>query len=114
MASNMINIVQGTTPTLTFTISGYDLTDKTVEIYIMSRAGLKVLTDDRLSIAYSEGTSIIVLQLTQAETLKMPVGMAKVQIRFINSSGQTDATVDDAAQLNVLAISDHKEIVYRG
>lgn len=114
MAANIIDIVQGTTPSLSFIINGYDLTSKTVEIYITHAGGKLYLTNDRMGIAYSDDASTIALQLTQAETLKLPVGAASVQIRFINESGQTDATIDGAAKLNVHSIAKRAEIVYRG
>ncbi|MBQ7655148.1 MAG: hypothetical protein IJS41_01425 [Clostridia bacterium] len=111
---NGINIVQGTTPTITFTVTGYDLTDKTVEIYLVWRGGKLTLDNDRLGIDYDDGATTIAFQLTQAETLKMPVGAAKAQMRFIGADGQTCATVDDAAVLNILNLYDNTEIEYRG
>ena len=83
---------QGTTPAYTLTISGYDLTDKTVFVAIKERGKMLVLTGFRLSIAYDDGTSAIVFSLTQEETLALPTGQAEVQVRFIDSSGIARAT----------------------
>lgn len=83
---------QGTTPTYTLTISGYDLTDKSVFVTVSSRGKKITKTNDALSIAYSEGASTIAFQLTQKDTLSLGLGQAEVQVRFISADGNAKAT----------------------
>ena len=83
---------QGTTPTYTLTISGYDLTDKTVFVSIRARGKLIVLSGDRLPIGNESSVSAIVFTLTQEETLSLGVGQGEVQVRFIDAQGVAKAT----------------------
>ena len=83
---------QGTTPTYTLTINGYDLTDKTVFVTIKGRGQPITLTGPRLSIGYDNGVSVIAFALTQPETLALPLGQAEVQVRFIDANGIAKAT----------------------
>ena len=83
---------QGTTPTYTLTISGYDLTDKTVFVTVKSHGKMITLTGDRLSIGYDSGASAIAFMLTQEETLALGLGQGEVQVRFIDAQGIAKAT----------------------
>lgn len=56
---------QGTTPTFTLTVNGYDLTDKTVFVTIKGRGKSITLTGERLSIAFENDISVIAFMLTQ-------------------------------------------------
>ena len=103
---------QGTTPAYTLTISGYDLTDKTVFVAIKERGKMLVLSGNRLSIAYDDGTSAIVFSLTQEETLALPTGQAEVQVRFIDSQGTAKAT--DIKAITVERILQPGVIAYEG
>jgi len=84
---------QGTTPTYTLVVEGYDLTDKTV--YVTLRAGGKrvTLTGDRLTVVYDDTDSTIAFRMTQQETFALPLGDVDVQVRFIDSNGVAMATV---------------------
>ena len=103
---------QGTTPTYTLTISGYDLTDKTVYVTVSSRGKKITKTNDDLSIAYSEGASTIAFQLSQEDTLSLGLGQAEVQVRFIDSTGNAKAT--NIANLTVERILLPGVITYDG
>ena len=83
---------QGTTPALTLKVEGADLTDKTV--FVTIRCGNYVLTKtgDSLSVTYADDYSVVIVRLSQNETLMMRKFEAEVQVRFIDSSGFADAT----------------------
>ena len=85
-------MTRGTTPEYILTVPGYDLTQTTVYCTISQWAKKLTLTGDRLSIAYDNTASTVAFSLTQEETLKMRVGAAEVQIRFIDSAGHARAT----------------------
>ncbi len=103
---------QGTTPTYTLTICGYDLTDKTVFVTVSSRGKKITKTNDALSIAYSEGVSAIAFQLTQEDTLSLGPGQAEVQVRFISADGHAWAT--NIANMTVERILLPGVITYEG
>ena len=103
---------QGTTPTYTLTISGYDLTDKTVFVSVKVRGKLIVLDGNRLSIGYENGVSAIVFALTQEETLSLGTGQGEVQVRFIAADGTAKAT--DIKPITVERILQPGVIVYDG
>jgi len=83
---------QGTTPAVTFTIKGYDLTDTSVFVTFMNNREL--LTKTNVMVTFDDGTetSTIVCQLSQEETLAMKKGNVKAQIRFIDENNQAYAT----------------------
>lgn len=93
---------QGTTPSITYTISGYDLTDKTVYVYFKSGSSLLVKTGDGVTVSYDSGTqkSTVVCTLSQEETLAMKKGSVKTQIRFIDSGGTALATSKASIRVN--------------
>lgn len=90
---------QGTTPELMLKVEGTDLTDKT--IFVTIRCGNYVLTKtgNSLSVIYADNYSIVVVKLSQKETLMMKKSEAEVQVRFIDSSGFANAT--NKAKFNV-------------
>ena len=103
---------QGTTPTYTLTITGYDLTDKTVFVSVRSRGKLITKTNDDISIAYGEGATTIAFQLSQEETFALGLGTAEVQVRFIDAQGHAKAT--DIGTLEVLRVLQPGVIAYDG
>ena len=103
---------QGTTPTYTLTVDGYDLTDKTVFVTVRGRSRQITKTGDALSIAYSEGASTIAFELTQEDTFALGLGAAEVQVRFVDVDGTARAT--DIAALDVLPVLMPGVIVYGG
>ena len=103
---------QGTTPTYTLTISGYDLTDKTVFVTIKRNGKTITLSNNRLSIAYVSGISVIAFALTQQETLALPLGKAEIQVRFIDAQGIAKAT--DKSEIIIEDILQPVVITYAG
>lgn len=61
---------QGTTPTVSITIKGYDLTDKTVYVSFQHKRKLLTKTGTDLIISYDENTddSLILVPLSQKNT----------------------------------------------
>ena len=103
---------QGTTPVYTLTVSGYDLTDKTVYVSVRARGQLITKTNDDLSMAYGDGATTIAFQLSQEETLSLQLGQAEVQVRFIDEHGTAKAT--DIKPITVERILQPGVITYEG
>ena len=101
----IVEVVQGTTPDIVLNVPGHDLTGKTVEVYIASGYCRMMLTNDRLGISFAEGVSVVAFQLTQRETLKMPVGQYDIQIRYIGPDGWVPASRMGAAKISVLPLA---------
>ena len=105
-------MIRGTTPTLTLSVPGENLTGKTVEVYIRQEGALIVKAGDALSISGSSAGSAIAMKLTQRETLTLRGGWANVQVRWIDSQGNVQAT--DKARVKVSALLTGSEIEYEG
>ena len=101
---------QGTTPPLTLTVAGRDLSGCTVEVYI-AQAAVRIVKRDVQIAADAEGTTVA-CALTQQETLSLTPGKASVQVRWIDAQGHADAT--DEAELTVKRILNHTVIEYAG
>lgn len=83
---------QGTTPALTLNVEGADLTDKTVFVTIRCGNYSLTKTGDSLAVTYAEDHSIVIVRLSQSETLMMKEPEAEVHVRFIDSTGNAEAT----------------------
>lgn len=107
-------MIRGTTPTYTLTIEGHDLTDKTVYVTLKIGKNLMTLTNDRLSVVYSQqqDKSLVEFTLTQEETLSFKVGTGDVQVRFINSHGTASAT--DIGKIEIDKVLLERVIEYGG
>lgn len=103
---------QGTTPTLTFNVEGADLTDKAVFVTIRCGNYSLTKTGENVAVSYVDGDSTVVIRLTQQETLLMRESIATVQIRFVDESGQADAT--NKAKFDVESVLYNKVIEYEG
>lgn len=82
-----------TTPTLTCTVSGYDLTD--FDVYVTIKQGSVVITKsgDDLEVTYADEVSTIEVSLEQADTALFVAGKdASVQANWISSDGTRVAT----------------------
>lgn len=100
---------QGTTPSITLTIAGRDLSGCTVEVYI-AQAAVRIVKRGQ-AVADAEG-STVVCALTQEETLSLTPGPAFVQVRWVDAQGTAEATGE--AQLNVKRILNRTVIEYAG
>ncbi len=100
--------IRGTTPDYILTVEGADLTDKTVLVTI--RQGLKTVnrTNDALlitshTVETDTGTrtdSTIAFTLSQEETLYLHEGNASVQVKFVDSLGQAEATTEGTIHID--------------
>jgi hypothetical protein len=79
---------QGTTPTVTLSIAGIDLTPYTVRAsFGQGGADILDIEDVRMTKTYSDGATIITFVLTQAETLLFQyTSMVAVQIKAVYQS----------------------------
>lgn len=103
---------QGTTPAVTFTIKGYDLTDMSVYVTFMNNRELLTKTDVVVTFDNVTETSTIVCRLSQEETLAMKKGNVKAQIRFIDENNQAYAT--EKADINIDDVLYQEVIEYTG
>ena len=101
---------QGTTPALTFQIAGFDATGMTPFVSFKRGAEILTKTGNDIIIAFDKvkNASVIVVQMTQEETLSMRQGTAKVQMRFIDENGNAYATTK--ADLSVEDVI-YKEVI---
>lgn len=102
---------QGTTPSITFEIKGYDLTDAT--IFVSFKRGNDVLTKtgEDVSVVYADDVSTVICNLTQEETLAMKQGGVTCQIRFIYEDGQAYATNERTLEIKRVI---YKEVISWG
>lgn len=111
-------MIRGTTPTITLTVDGYDLTEKSVEIYIREKdAEGEPLTyteeDQAVEILADAEKTTIYLHLSQENTLEMKAGKSyQVQVRWIGEDGIAEATEKGVFTLG--DIMKNAEIKYRG
>lgn len=110
-------MIRGTTPNCGLVISGYDLTGTTVEVYIKTQDGNVLLTKtgSELTVTYGEeeeGASVILMRLSQEETLQLPEGYARIQVRWIDAEGTALATEDRTVPVGL--ILNPTIIEYRG
>lgn len=109
---------RGTTPEYILHVIGYDLTDKSVFVTIEYAKTELTITNDRLTVTYTEpttsndGYSEIQFTLTQEETLSFKPGIGSVQVRFIGSDGMAEAT--EYADIEVRPILKDGVIEYGG
>ena len=105
---------QGTTPALTFQIAGFDATGMTPFVSFKRGADVLTKTGNDVTIVYDNvnSISVIVVQMTQEETLSMRQGTAVVQMRFIDSNGNAYATTK--ANLGVQDVIYKEVISYDG
>lgn len=91
-------MIRGTTPTITLTVDEYDLTDKSVEIYIREKGDTgEPMTfteeDQQVDIQKTQKGTQILLNLTQENTLAMKAGKSyQVQVRWIGEDDKAEAT----------------------
>lgn len=103
-------MIRGTTPDYILTIDGYDLSDKTVFVTISQNGQKLTKTNSELSIATDESGSTIAFVLSQRDTLRLKVGSAEVQVRFIDADGTAWAT--EIATLTVSKVLLERVIEY--
>ena len=105
-------MIRGTTPDYILNVSGEDLRDKTVYVTISQGTKKITMSNDEIGIN-SDGTdSVIDVRLTQEQTLGFQEGNAKIQVRFINSQGNAEAT--EIVGITILPVLLERVIEYNG
>lgn len=99
---------RGTTPVITCTIIGADLTGSSVYVTIQ-QGGVEITVVNPQIETTDTGCKITVI-LTQEQTLKLFKGIADIQVRWITSDETAHAT--DIKQLNVDKILKNGVISY--
>jgi len=93
-----------TTASQTLRIPGIDLTG--MDVYVTYKQSLSysndpfTLTIDTASVSYSDGTTVIVVSLTQEQTAMFTVGKCDVQVNWVSSSDARGATVPATFTVN--------------
>lgn len=92
-----------TTPTLTITVEGVDLTAQEVMVTFQQRN--RKLTVERPAMELVDGDTVISVPLTQLQTGGFAEGSAEVQVNWLDGHGHRDATTIGAVQVerNLLA-----------
>ena len=110
---------RGSTPLITLSVEGEEFKNSTV-IVTIDQDGTQVTksstgSDVRLTKVYDEDTgdflrTDITVYLSQADTLKLDVGQARVQIRWIDILGY--AYVSEVSTVNLEEVLLEREIEY--
>lgn len=79
------SITRGTTPVITLTVEGMDLTDYSCYLSVGAKAGKAWFTADNEQMVFGyDGTdSTLTYTLTQAQTLACKAGAAYIQLRCV-------------------------------
>ena len=83
---------QGTTPTISLTVCGQNLTSS--KVFVTFKADGKVLTKsgNDISMVYDDEATVIATKLAQDETLMFHPGMIQVEVRWITEEGFAGGT----------------------
>lgn len=95
-----MGIAQGSTPYLMITVEDFGLTDAAaVSVTIRGVSRMMNLGQDRVTIT-SDGTdSLLVVHLTQEETLSLAPNTATIQVRWRDANDEAHTT--EMAQINI-------------
>jgi hypothetical protein len=95
-----MGIAQGATPYLMITVEGYDLTDAAaVSVAIRGVSRLVNLGQERVTITTDGTYSLLVVHLTQEETLSLAPTTATIQVRWRDAEDEAHTT--EMAQINI-------------
>lgn len=95
-----MGIAQGATPYLMITVEGYDLTDAAA-VCVTLRALSRIinLSGSRVTITSDGEESLLVVHLTQEETLSLTPNTVTVQVRWRGANGEAHTT--EMAQIDI-------------
>lgn len=86
-------MINYTTPTISRTLDGVDLTDKKVYVTIAQNNAKLTKSDTDISVSVEEGNTTVEFMLTQEESAMFaPSHPARLQINWIDQEGVRDAS----------------------
>lgn len=95
-----MGIAQGSTPYIMVTVEGYDLTDaNAIMVTFKTDSGMVDLDRTRVTVTSDESESLLVVHLTQEETLALTPSRALLQVRWRDANDESHTTV--AASIDV-------------
>ena len=101
----MLNIIIGTTPTITYTFRTVSVSDLTKAILTIKCAG-QVILEKTLADAVI-GENSLSWTLTQQETLALSTRTAKMMLNWLTNSGTRGASAETA----IVGVTNHKREV---
>ena len=104
---------QGTTPAITFTIPGIDISEMTPYVTFKYGNTLMTKSSGEVTTSYDEDTerSVVIVNLSQEETLAMEKGTLIAQCKFIDENGMVYATNKASIQIEDALL---KEVITYG
>ncbi len=87
-----------TTPTISLTVEGVDLTG--MDTYVTISQGGTELTVTNAAASFDGADTTIALALTQEQTERFRVGEAKVQVNWVGGDGMRNATTIGRLQVD--------------
>ena len=107
MSQDIPNLGQGTTSTIAMTVDNYDLTQaKEIRVTIDQNGRKLNFTGDRVMTIDDEGGTILMVHLTQSETLSLRPTLADVQVRWLDTNNEAYKT--EIETINI------KKALYKG
>lgn len=103
-------MLQGTTPFLTMTVEGADLTDATEIIFSIKNCGRVMnFSKDRIAMSKDGDDTVLVVHLQQEETLNLYNNFFTVQVRWKDQNGEVHGAECD----DMIPISEafYKEVI---
>lgn len=86
-------MIQGSTPLLSILVKGKDLTQaQRIRVTIRQHGSLWHFDDDRVTPTADDAGTILLIHLTQAETLTIQPGRVGVQARWCDAAGEWHTT----------------------
>lgn len=95
---------RGTTPTITIRVKGEDFDGSMLYVTLEQGAIQLTKTGSDVLVTPTETGSTVAIFLTQEETLMFTKGTARIQIRWINSSGIADASPIKNIEVNPILL----------
>lgn len=95
---------RGTTPTITIRVKGEDFDGSMLYVTLEQGAIQLTKTGSDVLVTPTETGSTVAIFLTQEETLMFTKGTARIQIRWINSSGVADASPIKNIEVNPILL----------
>ena len=95
---------RGTTPTITIRVKGEDFDGSMLYVTLEQGAIQLTKTGSDALVTPTKTGSTVAIFLTQEETLMFTKGTARIQIRWINSSGIADASPIKNIEVNPILL----------